>query len=288
MGLFTSKKESIGFAEPKRSREAGEELLARGMESVAFPTQRIADLTPAELEVERQVIARLEGGPSELTQRGLDLTAAAAEGIDPLKDPTIRALIDEATRIGQEETGRVGRSVQIRGGLGSTTGRDELGRSTTATEQGIVAAASPLISQQLGITERARTGLIGVEEGLEANRLSLGGAVGSLRRNIQQSKFDASINKFIDDINFRFGTQARLLQTQLVAPSTFTKGGGPSEIQKVTGAINQLSGLSAAASGFGSQFGGGGNIPTGGGAQTGQTTSSGPPNISTDSLLRAR
>lgn len=240
MGLFDSPKKKVKFKELAVSAASRKELQARGNESVAFPTRQIADLTDTELEVERQAQARLEQGPSELTQLGLDLTAEAARGTDPLEDPTIKALIAEATRIGQEETGRVGRAVQIRGGLGSTTGRDVLGRSVGATQERVIAAASPLISQKLGITERARTGLIGAEETLEAGRLGLGGAVGALRRSIKQEKFDADINKFIRDINFRFGTQAGLLQSTLVSPTPVVTGGGPSEFQKAASIASQV------------------------------------------------
>lgn len=250
MGLFSSPKKEVGFEEPKLSKEARKELVARGKESIEFPTRQIADLTPAELEVERQAIARLEEGPSELTRLGLDLTREAAIGTDPLQDPTIKALIAEATRIGQEETGRVGRGVQIRGGLGSTTGRDILGRSVGQTQERVIAAVSPLISQKLGITERARTGLIGAEESLEAGRLGLGGAVGALRRSIQQSKFAADIEKFVNDINFRFGTQANILQSTLTSPIPVVTGGGPSELQKVSGAISQLAPFVGGFSGF--------------------------------------
>ncbi len=274
MGFLTSPKKKVKFKEPAVSAASRKELAARGRESVAFPTQQIADLTETELEVERQVKARLEQGPSELTRRGLDLTAAAAEQTDPLQDPTIKALIAEATRIGQEETGRVGRAVQISGNLGSTTGRDALGRSVGATQERVISAVSPLISQKLGITERARTNLIGTEEGLEANRLGLGGAVGALRRSIKQSKFNATLNKFINDINFRFVTQSNLLKSTLVSPQAVVSGGGPSELQKAAAIGAQIAPFVAGIAGAGGGGGAAGAFSAftaAGGGQTGTT-----------------
>ena len=270
MGLFSSGKSKVEFKESAQSAAANKRLKALGEESVAFPTRQIADLTDTELEVERQAIERLETGPSELTQRGLDLTAAAAEQTDPLQDPTIKSLIAEATRIGQEETGRVGRSVQIRGGLGSTTGRDVLGRSVGQTQERIIAAASPLISQKLGITERARTNLIGAEEGLETNRLSLGSAVGGLRRRIKQAKFDADIEKFITDINFRFGAQANVLKGQ-IDKTPVVSGGDPSLFSQAAPILGAAA-LGLATGGFG--LAGGTGIGAGGAfAPAGLTTS---------------
>ncbi len=225
--LFKASKSEVSFVESARSKKAGEELLKRGLESVTVPGRMIDDLTDIELRIEQQARDQVFGGPSETTQRGIDLTAAAAEQTDPLEDPTIKALIAEATRIGQEETGRVGRAVQISGNLGSTTGRDVLGRSVGATQERIIAAASPLISQKLGITERARLDITGLTERLETQRASFGGAVSNLRRGITESKSAAQIEKFITDLNIRFGLQANLLSGQTNRETLIT-GGDPS------------------------------------------------------------
>lgn len=224
---FKASPSEVSFVESARSKKAGEELLKRGLESVSFPGRMIEDLTDIELAIEEQARQQVIGGPSELTQRGIDLTAAAAEQTDPLQDPTIKALIAEATRIGQEETGRVGRAVQIRGGLGSTTGRDVLGRSVGETQERIITAATPLISQKLGITERARKDITGLTERLETERAGFGSAVSNLRRSIKESKSAATIEKFINDINTRFGLQADLLKGQINRETLIT-GGDPS------------------------------------------------------------
>lgn len=239
MGLFGSEKSEIEFVESAQSKRAGAELEKRGTESIAFPTRQVADLTEIELKIEEQARAQVFGGPSELTQRGIDLTAAAAEQTDPLQDPTIKALIAEATRIGQEETGRVGRAVQIRGALGSTTGRDVLGRSVGQTQERIISAVSPLISQKLGITERARTDIIGLTEGLEVNRASFGGAVSALRRSIVGAKSAADIEKFINEINLKFGPQANILQSLRDKTPVIT-GGDPSLFSQAAPIIGDI------------------------------------------------
>lgn len=224
---FKASPSEVSFVESARSKKAGEELLKRGLESVTVPGRMIDDLTDIELAIEAQAREQVIGGPSETTQRGIDLTAAAAEQTDPLEDKTIKAIIAEATRIGQEETGRVGRAVQISGNLGSTTGRDALGRSVGATQERIISAVSPLVSQQKGITERARLDITGLTERLETQRATFGGAVSNLRRGIKESQSAAKIEKFITDLNIRFGLQANLLTGQTNRETLIT-GGDPS------------------------------------------------------------
>ena len=257
MGLFSSSKSKVEFKESPQSQRAGAELEKRGTESVSFPGRDVLDLTDIELKIEEQARAQVFGGPSETTQRGIDLTAAAAEQTDPLQDPTIKALIARATEIGQAETGRVARGVQIRGALGSTTGRDVLGQSIGATQERIISAVSPLVSQKLAITERARTDIIGLTEGLETQRAGFGGAVSALRRSITGAKSAATIEKFINEVNLKFGAQAGILQSLRDKTPVIT-GGDPSIFQQAAPL------LGAAALGFatgGLSFGGGGGVP---------------------------
>ncbi len=239
MGLFSSKKSKVEFTESAQSKRAGTELEKRGTESISFPTRQVSDLTEIELKIEEQARRQVFEGPSETTQRGIDLTAAAAEQTDPLEDPTIKALIARATEIGQEETGRVARGIQIRGGLGSTAGRNLLGRSVEQTQAGVIAAASPLISQKLGITERARTDITGLTERLEVNRATFGGAVSNLRRGIAGAQSAADIEKFINDINFRFGTQANILKS-LRDKTPVISGGDPSLFSQAAPIIGDI------------------------------------------------
>lgn len=265
MGLFSSSPAKVKFVESAQSKRAGSELEKRGTESIKFPGRDVLDLTDIELRIEEQARAQVFGGPSELTQRGIDLTAAAAEQTDPLQDPSIKALIAEATRVGQEETGRVARGIQIAGGLGSTPGRDILGRSVGKTEKGIIAAATPLISQKLGITERARKDITGLTERLETERATFGGAVSKLRRGIKEAKSASAIEQFLNEINIRFGPQVDILKSLRDKKAVVT-GGGPSLFQQAAPLIGAVT-LGALTGGL--SFGATGAAGAAGAASTG-------------------
>ncbi len=248
----------VGFTEPEQSAEARRLSIELGTESVKFPGRRIADLSQTEIEVERQVQQLLKAGPSperEAVLQELLKTATA----DVTEDPQLQAIFAKITEAGQLEANRLGRGLQISGAAGSTPGRDILGRSVTDVQERLTAAAFPFLAlkQQAG---RDVSNIISQRFGEKTTALGLGGAVGQLRRGIEQSKLDIELEDFIRDINFRFGTQANILAGAQVQPTAVVSGGGPSTGQQIAGGVQSLLPLLLLGGGGG---GGGGNfIPT--------------------------
>ena len=252
----------VGFTEPKASAEARRLSLELGQESVKFPGRKIADLTETELEVERQIQDILQAGPSperEAVLQQLLKTATTPIG----ESPQLQAIFKQITEAGQEEAGRLGRSLQIRGSMGTTGGRDILARNLTDVQQRLVGAAAPFLAlqQQAG---RDVSNIISQRFGEKTTALGLGGAVGQLRRGIEQTKLDVELEDFIRDINFRFGTQANILAGAQVNPTAVVSGGGPSTGQQIAGGIQTALPLLFLAGGGG----GSGFIPQPGGGMT--------------------
>ncbi len=246
MGLFSSSSKKVKFVEPAASAEARKELVARGKESVAFPTRQIADLSDSELEVERQTQALLGAGPSPEREAVLQETLRmATTATDVANLPELQAILADITERGEIEANRLGRGLQLRGSIGSTPGRDILGRKLTDVQRSLVGAAAPFLSEARQLKAQAGqdvSTIVGQREGETLNRLGLGGAVGSLRRNISQAKLDAPLEQALRDIEFRFQIQPGLLANALVTPEATITGGGPSLFSQAAPLIGTVTG----------------------------------------------
>ncbi len=252
MGIFSSKK-TVKPTEPKTSVESREALLARGTESVEFPGRRIAGLTELELGVERQAQARLTAGPSPEREAVIqEFLRTATTPVDVANLPELQGIFKRITELGELEANRLGRATQIRGTAGTTGGRDILARNLTDVQERLVGAAAPFLIEARGLKAQAGRDvgtLTGQREFETAGRLGAAGAVGFLRRDIEQAKLDADLSKILADIQFRFQTQPQLLQAGLVTPGFRTSGGGPSELQKIASAIGQAGQIVGAVAG---------------------------------------
>ena len=268
MSLFGSPKKKVKFAEPAKSAEARKEIVARGTESLAYPTQQMADLSEMELDVELRVRELMESGPSSEREAVLgEFTKTATTPVDVANLPELQAIFKGITEEGQEEAGRIGRSLQLRGSLNTTGGRDVLGRHTTDTTEALMRGAAPYLAQARELKAQAGrdVGTLAGQKELETtSRIGLSAAIGELRRNIGQAKTDADYQKLINDINFRFGVQPQILSSALVNPQPYVSGGGPSEMQKISSAVSQIGGVTSALSGFSGGGGTGGARNTGG------------------------
>lgn len=279
MGIFGQGKTKIEVIEAEESAEARKELLKRGQESVQFPTRQIADLSAAELEVEQRARAIIEEGPSEARQQALDLALEAAQPRDITQDPVFQAVQRGVVREGQLESNRLGRAIQLRGGAGSTAGRDILARNVTGIEANLLAAAAPFLFEARASQERARgqvSSIVGEQQRAETSRLGLGSAVGALRRDIEQARTDANFQRVLDEINFRFGTQANLLGATLTTPATVVSGGAKSIFEQIVAPISQVASKPPETTTTQPQTTGGGGSSTGaasaaGGRTTGST-----------------
>ena len=244
MGLFSSPKKDVEFREPAASSEARKELVARGNESVAYPTRLIADLSEMELEVERRVQELMESGPSSERDAVIqEALTTATTPADVANLPELQAIFKQISERGEIEAGRLGRGLQLRGTIGTTGGRDILGRHASETTEALMRGAAPFLAQARELKAQAGRDvgqLVGQRELETTSRLGLGAAVGELRRNIGQAKTDADYQKVLNDIAFRYQIQPGLLQSALVDPQPVITGGGPSILQKVGSAASQI------------------------------------------------
>jgi len=251
---------SVGWSEPKASKEARKLLLERGQASLAYPTKQIANLSAMELEVERQAQARLTAPPSPERETIIqEFMRKATTPADVANLPELQAIFKQITELGELEANRLGRGLQIRGTLGTTGGRDILGRHATATTEALMRGAAPFLSEARGLKAQAGRDvgtLVGQRETETTGRMGVAAAVGELRRGITQAKLDAPFEKALRDLEFRFQIQPGLLRSVLVSPQPVTTGGGPSEMQKISSAAGQIAPFVSALSGLGG-FGGG-------------------------------
>lgn len=244
MGLFSSPGPELEWVEPAESREARRRLLELGQESVAYPTRQIADLSEMELQVEQQTRDIMERGPSGARQQALDVALEqATTPIDVANMPELQAIFNQIREQGSLEANRLGRSLQIRGTIGTTGGRDMLGRSLSDVYQRLMREAAPYLSearQMRSQSVRDVTNIVGQQQTAEAGRLGLGAAIGALRRSIEDARFGADYETALNNIAHRFQIQPRILQSVLTNPETYIRGGGPSEMQKISSAARQI------------------------------------------------
>ena len=152
-----------------------------------LPTEQIAGLSEAEqqaAETARQFGASQPGGVNTL-QSFLDEDPSFSQS------PSGQALIEQVTRIGQEETGRVGRSLQTRGGGSSTTGRDILGQSVQDTQRNILATLAPFEAQRASQRITAAQALQATGDSATLNRLNALSQTGAVERQLEQLQLSA-------------------------------------------------------------------------------------------------
>jgi len=242
--LFGSKDKKVKWSEPAESSNARKKLLARGQDSVAFPTRKIADLSEMELGVEQRVQGILDRGPSAERQTALDAALKqATTPVDVANMPELQAIFKQIQEQGELESNRLGRSLQLRGTIGSTGGRDILGRNLMDVQERLVGAASPYLMQARDLQSQAVRDvgtLVGQKQTDEISRLGLGSAVGSLRRNITQAMSDADYQKILNDLKFRYETQPNILSMATTTPQPVISGGGPSVLQQISGVASLM------------------------------------------------
>lgn len=189
MGLgdfFKSKTKVKTLQTPQEAKARG--FLASLMDTPQdIPTEQIAGLSAAE-----QQAAGLAQQFGATTPEGLGaLRDIAGDTSSFAQSPSGRALLEEVTRIGQEETGRVGRSMQLRGGASSTTGRDVLGQSVADTQRNLLATLAPYELQQQQNRITAAQALQATGDSAVLNRLNALSQTGAVERQLQQLQLSA-------------------------------------------------------------------------------------------------
>lgn len=270
MGFLTGTKSKVTIDPITQSARA--ELLKRGLEEVDIPARQIQPLTQTELDA----IARGEefaaGGITPELLEAIELTRGiATDTSDITQDPGLQAIFREITKQGDIQLGRVGRAAQKRGVLSSTRGgRDVLGRTISDVEGRKVAASVPFLEAEKNRRFNAILNLAGLGErktGEEQQRIKTGLQIGGIPRAIEQATSDEKLNAILQNLQFRFGTQANILQGVSTTGTNIVSPGGPSGLEKLAVQVKAggevAAAVGAAAAGFpgATSFGGGGSSP---------------------------
>jgi hypothetical protein len=244
VGLFTSSKKKIkDVRTPETKAAATWALNTLRSPTPDFPTQDIAQLTPAEQQAQDLV-----GGYARSSPEGLDVLRGMTTATGGGMTPELQGLIDEVMEKGQQETNRMGRKVQIAGAARTSAGRDVLGRSVQDTERNIMNVALPYLTQAKENAENrkltAAQALATLGESSMLNRINALSTTGALPRIIEQLQKDAEYAKAMQQINFPYQQQAGIAGMLLNAPAqTAVTGGEPSLFSQLSPAIGMLGGL---------------------------------------------
>ena len=177
-------------------------------------------------------------GRSEM--EGLPTLREYAAGGNILERPEIQAILNEVMREGGEMANRLGRGLQLRGGATSSGAADALGRSTTQTQQALLATLAPYLqgaeTRRLG----AAQSLAGLSESGMLNRLNALSTTGSLPRQLEQLRNVAGYNQQMAHTMFpyTYGMEAAKTLSGSGEPyMAYTKPSTWSQIAPAVGAI---------------------------------------------------
>lgn len=200
-----------------------------------IPLEQVAGMSPAEQMAQRLV---MQYGGSEM--EGLDTLRAYTKEGNILDRPEIQAILNEVMREGGEMAKRLGRGLQLRGGATSSGAQDVLGRSTTQTQQALLATLAPYLqgaeTRRLG----AAQSLAGLSESGMLNRLNALSTTGSLPRQLEQLRNIAQYERDMQQIMFpyTYGMEAAKTITNAGDPyMTYKRGSTWSQISPAVGAI---------------------------------------------------
>lgn len=208
-----------------------------------YPTAPVAGLS----DLERQA-GELAGKYGTSTPEGFDYLRSIIEDTgDFTENPEIKALMDKVRRAGEEETNRVGRSLQMRGGATSSPGRDILGRSVEDTQSNILAALAPYAEAERGRKSSAAQALASLGENATLNRLNALSTQGALQRNLEQLRQQAGYERKMKELNFPYEVQAPMYARVAGMPVDWSVTQDPSLMEQI-GPLLEAAGMAAMAS----------------------------------------
>ncbi len=280
MGFFSGTKAKVKIPPEVTRSLAALEKLAIEASTAQAPLQKTAALAKLEeLSIQLSEQFARAGLPPELQIAISETIKTATTPVDVTKVPELKALIERTEEFGQREANRLAQSIQIRGGSGSTGGRNILGQKLQSIQSNILATLAPFASTLRAIKEQATVRLSGLsaqKTGLEVAKIGVAGEAGSLVRSIQQRINDALFQQQVETQNLRFGVAPSIFSNVIRGgtPLIRTTPAGPSELQKIGGVMRDITGVlslgatlapaaGSAFSGLSGFFGGGTPAPTG-------------------------
>lgn len=220
------------------------------------PLQQVAGLSDLE-KTAVELASRFVTSPvTPELQEAIDLTRkTATTPVDVTKVPELAALIEQTEEFGQRESNRLAQSIQIRGGAGSTGGRNVLGQQLKSVQSNILATLAPFASTLRQIRENAvgRLGQLGLQKtGEELSKISVGQEVGGMVRGIQDRINAALFNQQLFPFTAQAPIAAGLLNRQAFAfdPGVVTPPTGQS-IARIAGSFIGAGGGGAGTAGSG-------------------------------------
>lgn len=238
MGFFDTKTE---HSLPKALQPLVGMLANRATEDAPdFPQRQTPDVDPVTGIAYDKAEGLLKSGPSSAYSTALaEATKTATTPVDVQNMPELKAVMDRVAAYGQQEGNRLQRGNIISGNASwrSSAGRDVLGRSTTETQERMLAAAAPFLQAARTQKQQAINQLAGLDAQGTAttqSNIETGTRVGSILRGIQAARLEAEYQNAYDPINFRYNTQPQIAGVAFGAPYTATSQ--PSTYEKwVTG-----------------------------------------------------
>ncbi|MFA5382222.1 MAG: hypothetical protein WC356_03585 [Candidatus Micrarchaeia archaeon] len=268
--LFSGGQAKTQIYEPDSSADSRKELLKRGtVLSSDMPLQGVADLTPLEQYIQQITQNYVKSSQPNTYQNAIDLASKTAnESTDIMSLPEVQGLMSQIQEAGSKESNRLGRTLQLTGGAGTSKGRNVLGQNVTNMQNQMASSMSNFLN-----AERARklqaTGLMSDLQNAQSSdllqKIQTGSAVGSLPRQMQQQQ----LNSLYGQQMMPWTQQASILQSLLSNPQVLGQSGasqsGFSQMLPLIGPMMNMfgpmlagaGGGAGAASGAGGLFGGG-------------------------------
>jgi len=243
IGAIASASKKSPKAEPKWTPQqlAAQSFLERlyGTGVPDYPTAPVAGLSEKE-----QQAGKLTSKYANSEPEGMDYLRKVMGSSDSITDiPEYKALLDEILKAGSDETNRVGRSLQMRGGATSSTGRDALGQSVNDVMSNALATLAPYAASLRNEKMSAANVLSSLGESSTLNRLNALSEQGALERQLEQLRQQADYEREMKELNFPYTTQAPLAMGILgTQPNYEITGGDPSLVTQLAPFISQLGG----------------------------------------------
>ncbi len=244
MGLFEDLLGGSEYKEPALSSQSRKRLQELGM---AEEDQPVLQVAPADVLQQRAYGQAGEYLGSELpgayaTTRDL-LTNYATQPVDVMSVPGFKGVYDKILSEGSKSSRNLQRALKMTGNAAtnSSRGRNAVGQLDTQVQEQLMGAALPLFQEAENRRYDATMALpaiAGQEEAARLRRIAVGEQSGALMRAIQEAINAAEYQAKVNDLNFRYGRQANLLQSTLTEPRLVRK---PGILENISGTLKGIS-----------------------------------------------
>ncbi len=237
------------FQEPAISKAAREKLYGLGTKTgVKQPVQQIAPADYLQNIAYNQASQYANSAvPSAYGTAINAATNIATAPTDVMSVPGFKGIWDKILNEGTKSSRNLQRALKLTGNAAtnSSRGRNAVGQLDTQVQEQLMGAALPLVqdieNRRYNAT-MALPGLANAEEAARIQRMSVGEQAGNLMRAIQQAVNSAQYEAELNDLNFRYGIQPRLLQSTMTNPVATTEPGWLTQTNQALEGLSDLGG----------------------------------------------